>query len=114
MKMSQDTQNQRPGLLIVRRIYFEQFAAGTKTIEYRRHRGQFTVRNFWVGRQVRIAFRYDFEAAGLPFLISQIAFFRVELARGALLADMRETYPDLSEGDEIVLIKLRLLERHRR
>ena len=112
--MFEDTQKQRPGLLIVRQIYFEQFAAGTKTIEYRRHRGQFTVRNFWVGRRIRVAYNYSYQAQGLPYLVAEVVSFAAEPVLGKLLFDLQETYPEMREGDEVALIGLHVLERHGR
>jgi hypothetical protein len=49
----------KPFPLFVRRVYFEQFARGEKTIEYRRHRGRFAGRTFWPGREISIRYRYD-------------------------------------------------------
>jgi hypothetical protein len=51
--------NARFPLIVVKRVYFDQFAAGTKMVEYRRHRKPFTQRAFYPGRWVRIAYNYD-------------------------------------------------------
>jgi hypothetical protein len=96
----------RPGQLILRRRYFDEFAAGTKTIEYRRHRGQFTARAFWPGRRIVIAYRYDHAKARLSHLDAVVRSFEVQPAAGALFDDMREVYPDMREGDEVALIGL--------
>lgn len=112
--MFEDTKNNRPGLLIVRRVYFEQFATGTKSIEYRRHRGAFTVRNFWVGRRIRVAYSYSYQAQGPPYLVAEVVFFGAEPVLGKLLFDLQETYPEMREGDEVALIGLHVLGRHGR
>jgi hypothetical protein len=66
----------KPALLVVRRVYFERFASGAKTIEHRRHRPPFTARTFYPGRRlVRIAYNYN--VAKLPSLIAQVISFDV-------------------------------------
>jgi hypothetical protein len=111
--MGISTQTDRPGQLILRKPYFEQFAAGTKTTEYRRYKGQFTQRNFWPGRLIRIAYRYDHAAAGLPHLLAAVRSFETRQARWGtpLFAEMREVYADLLPGDDIALIGLDVVDR---
>jgi hypothetical protein len=55
-----------------------------------------------------IAYRYDHAKVGLPHLDAVVRAFEVREASGALLADMRVTYPDMCEGDEVALIGLRI------
>ena len=100
----------RPGQLILKRCYFDEFAAGTKTTEYRRHQGQFTARNFRIGRRILIAYRYDHAKAGLPHLTGVVRSFEVRPAHGSFLAEMQETYPDMQPGDEVALIGLDLVK----
>ena len=101
----------RPALgAILRRCYFDEFAAGAKKIEYRRHRGQFTARNFRIGRRIVIAYRYDHAKAGLPHLIGVVRSFEVVPAHGSFLAEMQETYPDMQPGDKAALVGLDLVE----
>ena len=101
---------EKPGQLILRRCYFDEFADGSKTIEYRRHRGQFTARNFRIGRRIIIAYRYDHAKAGLPHLIGVVRSFEVVPADGDLFSFMREVYPDLRQGDEVALIEIDILK----
>ena len=101
----------RPGQLILKRRYFDEFASGIKTIEYRRHRGQFTARNFRIGRRFRLAYSYSWRQQGMPHLDAIVRSFEARPACGPLLADMRGTYPDLGEGEEVALIGLNVVRR---
>jgi hypothetical protein len=89
-------------LIVVKRVYFDQFAAGTKTIEFRRHRKPFTQRAFYPGRLVRLAYYYDI--ARNPSLLARVTRFEVAPARDhpALL----DVYPQLQPDDELALIHL--------
>jgi hypothetical protein len=95
--------------LIVKRFFFDMFASGIKTVEYRRHRPPFVAKNFPPGRPVRIAYRYqDLGADGRSLLATCEAF---EVARVSMLdhdtaALVRAIYPNLGADDEIALIKL--------
>jgi hypothetical protein len=91
-------------LIAVRREYYEAFASGVKTIEYRRHRPPFTARVFYPGRRVRIRCGYGLAR---PELLATVARFEVKL-----LADvprMLGFYPDLAQKDELALIHLEIL-----
>ena len=92
----------KPALIVVRRVYFERFASGAKTIEYRRHRPPFTARVFYPGRLVRIAYNYDLKR--FPTLLARVIGFDVAPAREH--PELREIWPGLLDGDEIALIKL--------
>jgi hypothetical protein len=96
---------QSTALLVVKRIWFDQFATGKKTIEYRRHRGQFTARTFYPGRAVRIAYRYDWQR--FPSLAAEVVAFRVIRARDA--PDQSDCYADILPDDEIAEIFLRII-----
>jgi hypothetical protein len=96
----------RPPLIVVKRVYFDQYAAGTKTIEYRRHRPPFTARVFYPGRVVRIAF--NFNVKRFPSLLAKVA--RFDVTRACDHPELVEVYPELLPDDEIALIAL-LLER---
>jgi hypothetical protein len=91
----------KPALLIIKRSYWDQFADGTKTIEYRRHRRMFTTRTFWPGRSVRIVYQYR---NATPTLMAEVTRFDVD--RAANHPFMTEIYPDLAPSDEIALIHL--------
>jgi hypothetical protein len=96
--------------LIVKRPFFDMFASGIKSVEYRRHKAPFVAKNFWPGRRVRIACRYqDLGAGGRSLLATCEAF---EVARVSMLehdtaALVRAIYPSLGADDEIALIRLR-------
>jgi hypothetical protein len=94
--------NARFPLIVVKRVYYEQFAAGTKTIEYRRHRKPFTKRAFYVGRWVRLAYSYNINK--YPSLIARVTEFELAPARDH--PAMRDIYPDLADDDELALIHL--------
>ena len=79
---------EKPALIVLKRIYFDQFIAGDKTHEYRRHHGRFVEKNFWVGRPVRLAYRYQID----PYLLGEISSFEVlPFENGSDL--LREIYP---------------------
>jgi hypothetical protein len=102
--------NARFPLLVVKRVYYEQFAAGTKTIEYRLHRKPFTKRTYYPGRFVRLAYNYDIKR--YPSLIARIVTFevlRVDQLRASEHIDLTRHYPDLRAPDEIALITLDVL-----
>ena len=90
----------KPALIVVRRVYFERFASGAKTIEYRRHRPPFTARVFYPGRVVRIA--YNYRIALYPTLLARVVSFDVAPPRDH--PALREVWPGLLDGDEIALI----------
>jgi hypothetical protein len=50
---------ERLPLIVVKRCYYDEFSSGVKTIEYRRHKGQFNACVFYPGRRVRIAYNYN-------------------------------------------------------
>jgi hypothetical protein len=71
----------KPYPLVVKRVFFDQFAAGTKTIEYRRHRGQFTERTFWPGRPVSIRCGYDGKGPRLAARVTRFQVARLDQTR---------------------------------
>jgi hypothetical protein len=94
--------NARFPLLVVKRVYYEQFAAGTKTIEYRLHRKPFTKHAFYPGRFVRLAYNYDIKR--FPSMLAIVRSFELAPARDHRA--LREVYPDLRDDDELALITL--------
>src|ERR1700726_1409986 len=94
--------NARFPLIVVKRVYYDQFAAGTKTIEYRRHRKPFTERAFYIGRWVRIAYNYNINK--YPSLIARVTGFELASARGHI--SLLKIYPDLGPDDVLALISL--------
>ena len=102
--------NARFPLIVVKRVYYDQFAAGTKTIERRLHRPPFTVRAFYPGRWVRIA--YNFNVAKTPSLIAKVISFEVVRAGDvAGWVELCSIYPKLDPDTEIALITLAVMER---
>jgi hypothetical protein len=101
----------KPYPLVVKRVFFEQFARGEKTIEYRRHRRPFTANTYWPGRSIVI--RYSYDPARSPELAARVA--RFEVARldetGDVAAALRTIYPQLADADEIALIHLEVSGR---
>ncbi len=95
----------KPYPLIVKRVFFEQFARGEKTIEYRRHRGRFTARIFWPGRAITLAYTYDMKGPRLSARVARFEVARLE-ELGELAVVLRSIYRDLAGGDEIALIHL--------
>lgn len=94
--------NARFPLLVVRREYFDQFAAGTKTIEYRLHRPPFTQRVYYPGRWIKIAYNYNITKN--PTLLACVIKFDLAPARD--YPAMLKLYPDLKPDAELALIKL--------
>jgi hypothetical protein len=94
--------------LVVKRVFFEQFASGEKTVEYRRHSGQFTERTFWPGREISIRYRYDHTSPRLTARVTRFEVARLETLAGELATVLKKIYPALAEGAEIALIHLRL------
>lgn len=103
--------NQRPPMyLVLKREYFDAFAEGSKSIEYRRYGGQFTERVYFVGRRVVLATRYDRRALVMP---ARVTTFRIEPA--IKHPDMIEFYGGrLAPGDQVALIGLEVLRSPRR
>lgn len=115
--MSGPPVNARLPLIVVKRVYFDQYAAGTKTIEYRRHRKPFTRTAFYPGRWVRIAPNFNIKKH--PALIAEIVSFRacpafecfealpLQRARDQF-ERLRELYPGIEPETEIAMIGLRV------
>lgn len=91
-------------LIVVKRRYFEEFVSGTKTIEYRRHRGQFTARTFYPGRLVRIAYTYNIWRTG--WLDAVVERFET---RPAAECPAGDRYEDMKPDARMALIHLRLI-----
>jgi hypothetical protein len=90
-------------LIAVRRGYYEAFRAGSKTIEYRRHKPPFTARVFYPGRRVRIRCGYGRAYPELPATVT-----RFETKPLAEVPEMEGFYADMRPDDEIALIHLQL------
>ena len=93
-------------MLIVRRVYFDQFLAGTKDTEYRRHRHAFNERVFYPGRRIRLGYHYNIKL--VPSVIAVVVAFEVKQARHLKhqAAALLDVYPDLTADQEIAIIKL--------
>jgi hypothetical protein len=98
----------KPALLIVKKRFFNAFASGEKSTEFRRHRAPFTKRVYFPGRWVRIAYNYDVRRS--PSLVAQVIRFDVALAGDHPEAEaLRSVYPDLPDDAEIAAIALSIL-----
>jgi len=98
--------NPRVPMIVVKRKWFDEFAAGRKTIEYRRYGRMFNEAVFYPGRAVRIANGYDPNRA--PVLHAVVKRFERTLACDC--AHMPTgAYPDLKPEDELALIHLEVL-----
>lgn len=96
--------------LIIRKVFFEQFTRGEKSVEYRRHRPPF-VAKVPPGRPVRIVYRYqDLGAGGRSLLATCEAFDIASLSmlEHDLAGILRAIYPDL---DDVAMIHLRIIDR---
>lgn len=101
--------NARLPLIVVKRHWFDEFAAGRKTVEYRRYGRMFTERTFYPGRTVRITFNYN--PVRSPFLLAIVKAFQRVFARD--VPDMPiGVYPDLTPNDALALIHLEIIDRH--
>jgi hypothetical protein len=98
----------KPYPLVVKRVFFEQFARGEKTIEYRRHRRPFTANTYWPGRSIVI--RYSYNAAQSPELAARVVRFEVGRLDeiGDVAAALKTIYRDLADADEIAMIHLQV------
>jgi hypothetical protein len=98
--------NAKLPLIVVKRVYFDQFASGEKTVEYRRHRPPFTSRAFYPGRWVRITNNYNL--ARTPVLLAQVVSFEIDSAHRLLsrVPALALIYPDLLSEEEIAAIAL--------
>jgi hypothetical protein len=95
---------ERLPLIVVKRCYYNEFLSGVKTIEYRRHKGQFNAHVFYPGRRVRIASNYDLTPC--PSLTAIAT--RFEVASASVHPEMRDFYQELQATDEIAVIHLRV------
>jgi hypothetical protein len=93
---------ERLPLIVVKYCYYDEFRAGTKTIEYCRHQGPFNAGVFYPGRQVRIAYNYNLNLC--PSLPATVTRFEVALATAH--PEMLDFYEGLRPTDEIALIHL--------
>jgi hypothetical protein len=98
----------KPYPLVVKRVFFEQFARGEKTTEYRRHRRPFTANTYWPGRSIVI--RYNYDPARSPELAARVARFEVGRLDeiGDIAAALKTIYRDLADADEIAMIHLQV------
>jgi hypothetical protein len=102
-------------LIVVKRRYYDEFSAGTKTVEYRLHKKPFTERAFYAERWVRIAYNYNIDKN--PSLLAVVTRF-VALPAFAHFVDLpldearakfealREVYPELTPETELAAIHL--------
>jgi hypothetical protein len=99
----------KKALLVVRRPFFDAFASGAKTTEYRRHRPPFVERIFYPGRLVRIAYNYDINR--YPTLLARVLDFDVAAAADHpdAMQALLSVYPSMQPSDEIALIGLALV-----
>lgn len=103
--------NPRRPLIVVKRVYFNEFASGIKTIEYRRHRPPYTRRTFSPGREVRIAWTYNIKRCPKP-LLARAESFDVCWASETppeIYAALGLLYPGLQPDAEIAVISLKLI-----
>jgi len=104
--------NPRRPLIVVKRKFYDAFADGSKTIEYRRHHRPFTRSTFFPGREVRIVCNYDLSRAP-PALIARVIGFDAVEARALRsmreYASLLEAYRDLKPDDEIACVALKLI-----
>lgn len=96
----------RVPVIVVRRIYFDQFRSGAKTVEYRRHRRPLTIKVFYPGRRVTIACGYT---KGRLTLHATVRRFEVKPLRQ--VPEMAGFYADLGPEDELALIHLTIESR---
>lgn len=94
-------------LLVVKRVFFDQFMSGEKTVEYRRHRPPFTVKTFYPGRLVRLAYTYNIKASVSHLVL--VASFELIPAHRLIkrLPVLLDIYPDLQRNDEIAAIGIK-------
>ena len=100
--------------LIIRKVFFEQFTRGEKSVEYRRHRPPFVAKNFPPGRPVRIVYRYqDLGAGGRSLLATCEAFDIASLSmlEHDLAAALKTIYRDLAADDDVAMIHLQIIDR---
>lgn len=100
--LGEEIRETRP-LIVVKRRWFDRFADGSKTIEYRRHRGQFTACTFYPGRRVRIAYSYNIRRTG--WIDATVTRFEV---RRAAEVPAEDRYDDMAAADEMALIHVRI------
>ena len=95
-------------VIVVKRKWLDEFAAARKTIEYRRYGRMFTERTFYPGRRVRLACQYSMRGLVLSAMVH-----RFERVLAGNMPDLSDVYPDLKPNDELALIHLEIVERHR-
>lgn len=103
--------NMKAPLIVVKREFYDQFLAGTKTVEYRRHRRPFLATTYYPGRYVRLAYSYDVNK--YPTRLARVVSFevlRVEQLRASEHMLLQTVYRDLVGSDEIALITIALHE----
>jgi hypothetical protein len=94
--------NERVPLIVVKRRWFDAFATGLKTVEYRRYGRTFTERTFYPGRPVRIWFSYDPRRSGE--LSATVRKF--ERVTAQVCPEILAIYSDLTMRDLIAAIHL--------
>jgi hypothetical protein len=93
--------SQRVPVIIIKRKWLDEFAAGRKTIEYRRYGRMFTERTFYPGRRVRLTCQYSMRG-----LILSATVKRFQRALASDRPDLLDVYPDLKPDAEMALIHL--------
>jgi hypothetical protein len=90
-------------LLIVRKTYWLEFRAGTKSVEYRRYGPRFNERVFRIDRLLAIGYARDRRS---PRLLASVASFATRPV--AELPEMLDIYPDMKPDGLIAEIGLAL------
>ena len=96
-------------LIVMRRIYYEAFCDGTKTVEYRRHLRPFKQTTYYPGRIVRLTYRYNKHT---PSRLGRITRVNVQPANAfgeEIFAALCQHYPDLTGDAEIIAMSIALL-----
>lgn len=94
-------------VIAVKRIYFDAYARGDKTIEYRRSKPPFTAKTFWPGRPVWIATSYNLNLAQkLPARVRRYELAPLWTLDLDLIDRLRTLYAGLAGSDPIAMIHL--------
>ena len=86
-------------LIIVRKIWFEEFRSGAKRVEYRRYGRMFNERVCYIGRPVAIANRRDRAGPRLTGVVTSFATVPV-----SEMPEMLDIYPDTAAHTSIAAI----------
>jgi hypothetical protein len=113
--------NPKRPLIVVKRVFYDAFAAGTKTTEYRRHRPPFTRRSLFPGREILIACNYNIKREPAPMLARVLSFdvmptwqameYIKVSTRGDRVPSLTDMYHNLVDDDEIAAIAVELIRQ---